>query len=335
MLMPPLASLVLQFLVCGGLILWAGVRLTWYGDMIAEKTGLGGTWVGLLLMATVTSLPELISGASAVVLYDVTDIATGGAIGSCMLNLLVLALLDLRAPEPFTVKIHQGHVLTAAFGIVQFGLVVLALLAGPRAPALGWFGVHSLLTIGLYVFAMRTIFVFERTRLGQIAQQLAAEEQYADVSIGRAIALYAGTAGVLVAAATYLPGLGEQLADLTALSEGFVGSLFIASATVLPEIAVSFAAVRMGAVDMAAANLFGSNLFNMAVLGIDDLLYTRGTLLATVSAEHLVSFTAAILMTAVAIVGLTYRASRKRYRLSSNALAIIAIYAIALTMLGR
>ena len=43
----------------------AGFFLTLYGDVIAEKTGLGGTWVGLMLLATVTSLPEMVTGISA------------------------------------------------------------------------------------------------------------------------------------------------------------------------------------------------------------------------------------------------------------------------------
>lgn len=89
----------------------------------------------------------------------------------------------------------------------------------------------------------------------------------------------------------------------------------------------------MGAIDMAAANLFGSNLFNLAVLGVDDLLYTRGSVLGSVASTHLVTMTAAMMMAAVAIIGLTYRAAHKRYRLSWDALAIVSIYAIALGLL--
>ncbi len=333
--MNPLVSILLQLAVCSALILWAGVKLSRYGDMIAEKTGMGGTWIGLLLMAAVTSLPELITGGSSVLVYDATDIAAGDAIGSCMFNLVILTLLDVLHPVPLSTRVHQGHVLTAAFGIVQLGMVLLAILAGPQAPALGWIGVHSLVFIALYVLAMRVIFVFESTRLAAVSRELPEQESYRHVSIRQAIVRYASMAGVLVAAAAYLPGVGERLADETGLTRSFVGSLFIAASTSFPEIVVSVAAVRLGAVDMAAANLFGSNLFNVAILGLDDVLYTRGTLLSSVSRAHLVSLTAAMTMTAVAIVGLTFRASRKRYRLSWNALAIVAIYLIGVAMMRR
>ena len=50
----------LQFAVVAGVIVFAGSNLSRYGDVIAEKTGMGRTWVGVVLMASVTSLPELI-----------------------------------------------------------------------------------------------------------------------------------------------------------------------------------------------------------------------------------------------------------------------------------
>jgi cation:H+ antiporter len=54
----------LEFGICVALIGVAGTRLSRYGDIIAEKTGMGGTWIGLILLASVTSLPELVSSCS-------------------------------------------------------------------------------------------------------------------------------------------------------------------------------------------------------------------------------------------------------------------------------
>jgi cation:H+ antiporter len=297
-------------------VVWSGAKLSRYGDMIAEKTGLGGTWVGLLLMACVTSLPELITGASAILIFDVPDIAAGDALGSCMFNLLVLAALDASTRTPFSALIHQGHVLAAALGILQLGTVVLALVAGRAAPMVGWVGLHSLMFLAIYLLAMRALFQFERTRLLSVAHQIAEETSYAHVSTRRAFALYGATAAVLVGVATLLPGLAEQIATQSGLSQSFVGSLFVACVTSLPEVVVSWSAARMGAHDMAAANLFGSNLFNVAILGIDDLLYVEGSLLAAVDTSQIATATAAMMMTAVAIVALIHRAARKRGRLA-------------------
>lgn len=328
-----LALTVGQFTICTALIVLSGVRLSRYGDVIAEKTGMGGTWIGVVLMAAVTSLPELITGASSVVLFDLPDIAAGDVIGSCMFNLLILAFLDFRDPNPLSTSIHQRHVLTAGFGLLLLGLAMMAMLAGARAPAIGWIGLHSLLFLAVYVFAMRTIFVFERAHITQVAEELTGEIRYGAITVRRAVALFTAWASVLVAAAILLPGAAERLAALTGLGHSFVGSLFVAASTSMPEVVVSVAAARMGALDMAAGNLFGSNLFNIAVLGIDDALYTSGPILAAVSPAHLVTLAAAMTMTAIAIVGMTYRAKRKRFRLSWDALGIAAVYLLAIGLL--
>jgi cation:H+ antiporter len=325
--------IAVELILCAFLIVVAGVRLSRYGDIIAVKTGIGRTWMGVLVMAAVTSLPELVTGASSIVIFDVADIAAGDAIGSCMFNLLILAFLDVRDPAPLAARVHQGHVLSAAFGIVLLGLALMAVLAGPRAPAVGWVGVHSLLFLTVYVLAMRTIFVFERTRVSALVEELTGDVEYREFPLRRALVRYVAAAAVLVTAAAYLPGVAERFAAATGLAQSFVGTLFVAMSTSMPEVVVSVAAARIGAFDMAVGNLFGSNLFNMAVLGFDDLLYTKGPILTDVEAIHLVSLTAAIVMTAIAIIGLTYRARQKRFRLSWDTFAIAATYALGMILL--
>jgi cation:H+ antiporter len=78
-----LIQLWLQFVVVTPVIVFAGYHLSTYGDVIAKKTGRGRTWVGVILMASVTSLPELITGISSVVLFDLLNIAIGDVLGSC------------------------------------------------------------------------------------------------------------------------------------------------------------------------------------------------------------------------------------------------------------
>jgi Ca2+/Na+ antiporter len=108
-------------------ILFAGTKLSTYGDSFAEKTGLGRTWVGVVLMAAVTSLPELITGVSSVTFFDLPDIAVGDVLGSCMFNILISALLDhKRGAVPTSSQAHQGQALTATYGILLLGLVSIS-----------------------------------------------------------------------------------------------------------------------------------------------------------------------------------------------------------------
>jgi cation:H+ antiporter len=332
--MLPIVAVIAQFVVCAAVIVFAGIRLSRYGDAIAERTGAGGTWIGLILLATVTSLPELVTGTSAILLVDVVDIAVGDALGSCMFNLLILALLDALHPVPLSARIHQGHMLAAGFAVVQLGILGAAMALGPRVPAVGWIGAQSLVLFGLYVLAMRTIFTFERTRLADQAEEVVDELRSRHVPLQQAVVLFAVNAVVLVLAASLLPAVAEQFAELSGLEESFVGSLFVAASTSLPEVVVSVAAVRLGAIDMAAATLFGSNLFNLAVVAFDDVLFVRGPLLLSIAPGHLVTALGALVMTGIAMIGLTVRARAKRYPLSWDALASILVYVLTLTLLA-
>ena len=332
--MTAILYVIVPFVLASAVVLLAGIRLARYGDVIAVRTGLGRTWMGLVVMAAVTSLPELVTGASAIAIVDVPDIAAGDAIGSCMFNLLILAMLDFRSPAPLSASIHQGHVLAAGFGMVQLGLAALAMAAGASGPVIGWIGVQSVAFLGVFGFAARLIFKYERGRVSELAEEIAGEAEKR-MSLRGAVVRYVAAAAFLVLAAAYLPAAAEALALATGLGQSFVGSLFVAASTSLPEVVVSVAAARLGALDMAAANLFGSNIFNVAVLGVDDLLYTRGSLLAQVSGVHLVSLLVAMVMTAVAVIGLTYRAQKKRFRLSWDSVFIAGLYAVGVWLIWK
>jgi cation:H+ antiporter len=323
----------LQFILCAGIVLIAGYKLSYYGDIIAEKIGLSRTWIGVVLLASTTSLPELITGISSVALVGVPDIAAGDALGSCMFNILIIALLDLSGGDlPISTRVHQGQVLTAGFGVFMLGLVVLAMEVGARMPAVGWIGVNSIILILVYLAGIRMVFKYEKRRVAEFVGTVQ-DALHADISTMRAWVMYGANALVVIAVATYLPYVGEKIARSTGLGETFVGSILIAMSTSLPEIVVSFSALRMGAADMAFGNVLGSNLFNVAILGIDDFFYTAGVLTSHIAAANRVSAVAAMTMTAIAVVGLTYRATTKRLYLALDSWAIVAVYVSALAVL--
>ncbi len=76
-----------EFGLCATLIVLPATVLSRYSDVLAEKTGLGRVWIGAMLLADVTSSPELASGASAVVCLKAPNLAAGAILGSCLFNL--------------------------------------------------------------------------------------------------------------------------------------------------------------------------------------------------------------------------------------------------------
>jgi cation:H+ antiporter len=324
----------IAFALCVAVILVAGSRLTKYGDMIAEKTGLGRAWVGVVLLASVTSLPELVTGISSVAIFDVPNIALGDIFGSCMFNLLIVSLLDaLERQQPLSARVQEGQALSASLGIFMLSTAAIGLLGRSALPAIGWVGSYSLVLIGLYVASMRAVFRYEKNRISKFVKEVADEAKPSEMPLRTVILRYAVHAAIVVVAATFLPRIGEEIAVQTGLTRTFVGTLFIAISTSLPELVVAITALRMDAADMAVGNIFGSNMFNMAILAIDDIAYVKEPLLLNASPDHIVSIVAAIAMTAIATAGITYRIRAKRIMLSWDSLAILITYGITLYVL--
>ena len=324
----------LGFIACVLVILITGSKLARYGDVIAEKTGMGRAWVGVVLLAAVTSLPELITGISSVAIFDVPDIALGDIFGSCMFNLLIIALLDLlERGQPVSARVHEGQALGASFGVLLLSTAAMGLAAGDALPTIGWIGPYSLVLLALYALAMRMVFDYEKGRIAEFVRDVAEESGGETMSLATASRWFGVNAAITVAAALFLPAIGSEIAVSTGLTETFVGNAFIALSTSLPELVVAVAAVRVGAADMAVGNIFGSNLFNMAILAIDDIAYTKGPLLAVAADDTLVPVIGAIGMTAIATAAITSRVRRKRLPLAWDSVGIVVTYAVAIIIL--
>lgn len=328
----------LKFAACVVLIAVAGPVLARYGDIIARLSGLSRSWVGLVLLATATSLPELFTGVSAVAVADAPNIAVGDVLGSCVFNLMMLVLLDeLSRGEPLYRRIDQGHILTAAFGVILIGSAGAFLLLSQNA--LGFEILHisgyTLFIIVIYLVAMRAAFVYEQ----RARREPAVSGDERDITLRMALLRYAAAAAVVVVAGTWLPFIGQDIAETMGWKTSFVGTLLIAAATSVPELVVTLSAFRLGAVDMAIGNLLGSNLFDILILAIDDVAYLKGPLLRAASPSHAITAFAAAVMSGIFIVAMLYKPeTRLRGLIGWVSLSLLVVYlfsAYAVYLLGH
>jgi cation:H+ antiporter len=170
---------------------------------------------------------------------------------------------------------------------------------------------------------VRQLFQYERRQPSPQVAKLG----YGEISLNRVYLNFAISAAFIIGAGIWLAIIGEEVAQVTGWGQSFVGSLFLAFTTSLPEITVSFAAMRIGAVDMAVANMIGSNLFNMTIIPVDDLFYLKGPVLASVSESNLITALVVMLMTLVFIAGLRFRPKRL-FRISWCNLSLIVLFLI-------
>ena len=318
------------FFGSAAILVFAAVKLAEYGDAISVRTRLGGMFIGTLLLAAATSLPELLTTINAL-MQNVPNLAAGNMLGSGMANMCLLAGLDLfTAPFPILRRVGMKHALTATLGILLTGMAILFIMSDIDL-RIGWIGVDSLLIIAAYLIGVRLI---QGNNPSSAPQPIDPEMEDVNVpSLAKAIIGFVIATAVLVAVTPQLVGSSVDIARQTGLETGFVGAALLAITTSLPELVTVVAAVRFGAYDLAVGNLFGSNIFNMFTLGLTDVFYTKGRFLADIDPDFALAGMLVILMTAMGLISSLARAERKLFFVEIDALLIIGVYILGMWLL--
>jgi len=298
----------LQFVYCLVLIVISGSFLSRYGDIIAEKTGMGRIFVGIVLLATLTSLPEIATGISAVTLVGEPDLAIGDLFGAGLINLAIIAVIDaVYTRGPVLHRLGNDIVLATVLSIVLFAFAAASILLAHGSMNLNlynYLSLFSLVLLILYLFSQYVLYRFK-------SRQSSGQEENISINatpLRKAVLVFLICGVVIVGAGVWLGFLGDQIADATGLKASFVGTLFLAISTTAPEMVVSITAARMGALDMAVANIVGSNLFNIGIIiFIDDLFFQKGPVFEFISPGHVLTALFALMMSGLVILGIVFK----------------------------
>ena len=305
-----LTLLWLQLAAAAAVILITAHFMAKAADIIAEKTGLGRSFVGVVMLATATSLPELGTGISSIVLVGEVDLAAGDAFGSNLFNLLIIGLLDLYWRRgPLLGYVSATSALIGGLGILIIALAAISMVLHNLSTTAATWRVSplSLLMFGTFLVAMYLIYRAEQEHPeeGHTVGPVIESAIYGSESLTRAFVTYLISSAIVVGAAIWLAHAGDRVADEMGWEASFMGTQFLALSTSLPELAASFAALRLGAPELAITNVLGSNLFNMGfVLVLDDVAFTSGVLWRGISDIHMLTALIAIVMTAIVILAI-------------------------------
>lgn len=342
----------MEFLDLGGWSLWAvagafaaaaavvagaGTWLVRAADRLADLTGIGEALVGAVLLGAVTSLAGVVTSLAAAAQGHPT-LAVSNAVGGIAVQTLFLAVADF-----FHRKANLEHAAASLPNMVSSALLLtllVLLLVGAVSPEVTLGGVHpvsSLVILGYVggvMVARRSSDrpMWKPTQTVHTVEDEPDEESHRH-SLARVTAVLVAS-GVAVAAAGWLISVtGAEIAERTPLSESFVGSLFTAVATSLPELVVSIQAVRRGALTLAVGNIVGGNSFEVLVVAVADFVYLDGSILhATGGGQAFLIGLTALLM-GVLLLGLLHRQQHGPGRIGWESAAILALFAAGYAVL--
>lgn len=322
----------LVFLAAAGAIFYAGCQLSRCGDVIAEKTNVSRGWIGFILLALITSLPEVATSLSAASLIKSPDLALGNIFGSNIFNLLIIVLLDLiYSPAPLLSVVSKEHSLSASLGILLTSLAILGLTTRISA---GFWGI-SLIAWGiLFAYLIGTRLLFKHFRQDVVSDVVSNEAKYTDSSLGYIWLKFAFFSAIIIGGGVIASYSGRSIAQITGLSHTLVGTFMLAVITSLPEVAVSVGALRLGEVDMAMGNLLGSNVLNLSLIFLVDVVYRQGGIFTSTSAGHIFTATEFLILSSIVLISLSHKAPRKQLlRLGVDSWCILGVYLLGLLVL--
>lgn len=313
----------LIYMVLAVLVVVLAVRLSYYVDVLDRKTNLSGAFIGGVLLAAVTSLPELFTALTAVLALDKPQLVEGDIFGSNVFNLCVIAALILFTYRNYrNARLSKAHRSTLLYGFVMYALAVLAMLK-PIEVSLGYFNVNLMSILILLVYGINVIFM----KNDDSAQN--DNEDDCELGLGQVILRFILYSIALVCVSIFLTHVTDQVAQELNLGATVAGAIFLGVATSLPELSASFNLVRMKNYNASFGNIVGSNLFNFTILCFADLVYHGGSIfIHEAQAMNLLFFGAASSLLAYLLLHF----QKNRLVVLGSCILILASYCLSIVL---
>ncbi len=318
-----------KFILSAVLITAAATQLAKYGDIIAIRTKISGMFIGVLLLAGATSLPELLTSITSIGKGE-PNLAAGNVFGSNTINMLILAFVSIiHSKRRIMRKVGFQHALTGSIAVFLIGLAVFSMMADTNIK-IGWVGLDSLIIIAMYIVGVRII-----EKNSSLNPEVPEEKEIPEGTppLWKGILGFSIAVGVLIFTVPMMVGTAGEISEITGIGTTFIGTALVALVTSMPEMVTTFAAIKIGAIDMAIGNLFGSNMFNMFALGLTDVFFTSGRFLDVVDPSFLMVGMAGLLMTCMAIIGNLAKIEKRLFFFEFDAIALILIYFVSMLVL--
>ncbi|MDQ0361698.1 sodium:calcium antiporter [Breznakia pachnodae] len=315
----------IQYFLLAAATVFFSVKLASYVDMLDRKTDLSGAFIGGVMLAAVTSLPELFTSMTAVFVLDKPSLVQGNVMGSNIFNLSILGVLMIFAHKKFMkAKVAKSNSSSLLFGILMYGCAIAALNLNSDINIMGF---HvDIFTIALIVIYAISVKMMNDDDSGD-------SDENADIalSVQQIVLRFVVFAILLVGASIILTQVSDQLTEELQLGSTVGGAIFLGVATSLPELSASVSLVRMNNFNASIGNIVGSCVFNFMILCFADILYT-GSGIYMYDREAIIFAGCGIVASLITYFGLKYKKSSLFVYLAGVGIVIMYVVSIILSI---
>ncbi|PHV70217.1 cation transporter [Sporanaerobium hydrogeniformans] len=257
--------LFLIYALLAAAVIFLSIKAANYVDLLDKKTHLSGAFIGGVLLAAVTSLPELFTTISATLIVDNPSLGMGNILGSNLFNLAVIAVLILIASQGFSSSsVSNSHLYTTICTLGIYLTIILSLSLPIDI---------EILTISLVSIVITLFYVAGLKGMAEAPSEGSNEKDDSSLTVKQVVIRFILCSLALIITSIVVTYVADQIAITYNLGAGLVGAIFLGVATSLPELTSCIALVKVKNFNMAIGNIVGSNLFNFLILAFADLLY--------------------------------------------------------------
>ena len=261
---------VLIYAVLATLVVFLSIKLSNYVDLLDKKTKVSGALLGGILLAGVTSLPELFTSLTGTLIVGDNKLVLGNIMGSDFFDIMIFGVVYFLFFKKFTQgKVGKQHYLTCLFtGLMLVAVTIAAFVFNKNGWLLGYFNPMSLVIIAIYVLSV----IFTPKTEEKEEQE---EEIECKWSVKQIWILLAVFSVILIGASIGVTMVTEEIVQGFNIGHTFGGSLFLGVATSLPEVTATISLCKKKNFNAAYGDILGSCVFNIIILAVADAISFR------------------------------------------------------------
>ena len=249
---------LILFLFLAGLTVLLSFRLSYYADLLNKTTNISGVFIGGILLAGITSLPELVTCLSSIFLNN-PYLAIGDILGSNFFNIAMMCFFDILFIKTMFYNYTKNRYYLIYVLLILNYLIMYLFMGGTFNLEIFNIGLPSFIIIITYIFYLKNA-KEEKTKKEVITTQEHVLLKFFLVGLFMVIVSI-----LLTLVVNLIAGKNPNVAS------SFIGAILLGITTSMPEVITFIALVKMKSFDLALSDIIGSNLFNLLILAVGDI----------------------------------------------------------------
>ena len=252
------------YLMVAAVLVLFSIKCAYYVDMLDKKTDMSGAFIGGVILAAVTSLPEMITSISAVALGN-PGLIIGNVLGSDVFNLCIFGSLTLISVKAFRrATVGTSHLKTLVCTALAYATTGFVLFSGVNTSFPG-VSINAASVIIVILYAISCKFMASDDSESE-------NEDDNDLTVKQVVTRFILCAFGLVVASIIITKITDLIDQQYNLGASLAGALFLGVATSIPELTSSIALVKKGNFNAMVGNVLSSNMFNYIIFSVADIL---------------------------------------------------------------